>query len=132
MAVLKILRAQEWAELEATGAFAGSAADRRDGFVHLSTPAQAPGTAVRHFAGEAGLWLVALDEGRLGAALRWEMSRGGEEFPHLYRAIRREDMLWARPLSPGEALGDTLGDALGDAVGDGLRIGLRVGVRVVP
>lgn len=98
MPVLKILRAPEWAAFEAEGRFAGSPLDRADGFVHLSTPAQAEETARRHFSGEEGLWLVALDETRLAPELAWEPSRGGDLFPHLYREMRAEDVLWSAPL----------------------------------
>ena len=55
-------------------------------------------TAGKHFAGEDGLWLVAVDAEALGDALRWEPSRGGQLFPHLYRALRAGDAVWARPL----------------------------------
>ncbi len=98
MAVFKILRADEWAALQAEGSFRGSPVDLRDGFVHLSAAHQAEETAARHFAGEDGLRLLALDEGRLGEALRWEPSRGGDLFPHLYRALRMGDLLWSAPL----------------------------------
>ena len=95
MAVFKILRAAEWAAFQATGAFAGSADDVRDGFIHLSTEAQLDGTLAKHFAGAAGLVVV-----RLGVesdpALRWEESRGGALFPHLYRPLMVADVLEVR------------------------------------
>lgn len=101
MRVWKILRAPEWAELEARGETAGSADDRRDGFVHLSTAGQLRETARRHFAGEAGLVLVALEADRLGAALRWAPARGGALFPHLHAPLRRADLVSVEPLPPG-------------------------------
>lgn len=98
MLVYKIFRAAEFAELVAAGESPGAPVDRADGYVHLSTAAQAPGTAARHFAGEDGLWLLACEADALGPALRWEPSRGGALFPHLHRPLTRADILWARPL----------------------------------
>jgi len=92
-AIVKLLRAAEWAAFEAAGSFAGSADDRRDGFIHLSTPEQAGATRARHFAGVEGLVAVTLDADALGDALRWEASRDGALFPHLYRAIERGDVI---------------------------------------
>jgi uncharacterized protein (DUF952 family) len=80
----KILSRPEWDAARAAGRFEGSAVDRADGFIHLSTAAQAPETARRHFAGQADLVVLRLDAEPLGAALEWELSRGGELFPHLY------------------------------------------------
>lgn len=82
--IYKICPAPAWREAERGGVFQGSADDRRDGFIHFSTAAQLPGTAAKHFAGQAGLLLIAVDASALGEALRWEPSRGGELFPHLY------------------------------------------------
>lgn len=98
MRIYKILRGPEWEALQATGSNAGSAVDRRDGFVHFSTAAQAPETARRHFAGERGLWLLTLEADALGASLAWEPSRGGELFPHLYAPLRLTDIIQAAPL----------------------------------
>jgi uncharacterized protein (DUF952 family) len=80
--VFKIVRSHEWPP--PGFAYEGSPDDRRDGFIHLSTAAQIAGTLARHFAGEAGLLLVAADPAALGEALKWEPSRGGALFPHLY------------------------------------------------
>lgn len=93
MHVYKILRPAEWAAFEADGGFAGSPDDLRDGFIHLSTDAQLAGTLARYFAGELELSLVTLDADRLGDALRWEASRGGAEFPHLYRPLARHEVV---------------------------------------
>lgn len=82
--IYKICPAPAWREAERRGVFRGSADDHRDGFIHFSTAAQVPGTAAKHFAGQAGLFLVAVDAAALGDALRWEPSRGGDLFPHLY------------------------------------------------
>lgn len=96
--IYKIFRAAEMAGFVIAGETAGAAVDRADGFVHFSTAAQVAETAARHFAGEDGLWLLACDPAAFGTALRWEPSRGGALFPHLFRALRREDVLWACPL----------------------------------
>ena len=85
--VYKLLRAAEWTAFEAIGRYEGSADDRRDGFIHLSTEAQLEATRDRHFPGESGLVQVELDCDALGEALRWEVSRGGASFPHLYRPL---------------------------------------------
>lgn len=82
--IYKIMAASEWQAAQAAGVYDGSAHDRRDGFIHFSTAAQAPETAAKHFAGQADLLLLAIDAGRLGDALKWEPSRGGQLFPHLY------------------------------------------------
>ncbi len=96
--VYKIFRADEWAQLERDGTTAGAPIDRQDGYIHFSTAEQAPETAAKHFAGADGLVLAALDAEALGDRLRWEPSRGGALFPHLYRALERADVLWAKPL----------------------------------
>lgn len=82
--IYKLLRAAEWAETKDRPNFAGSAVDLKDGFIHFSTAAQAAETAARHFAGERGVVLAEVDPARLGAPLKWEPSRGGALFPHLY------------------------------------------------
>lgn len=99
--IYKLFRAPELAELVAVGETPGSPADRADGFVHFSTADQLPGTAAKHFSGEDGLWLVACREDALGSALVWEPSRGGALFPHLRRALTREDVAWIRPFDAG-------------------------------
>lgn len=95
MLVYKVLRGSEWAELEAAGESPGAPVDRADGFVHFSTATQLPETLAKHFAGESGLMILAVDD---SAGFTWERSRGGALFPHLYRPLRRADVLWARPL----------------------------------
>lgn len=98
MLIYKIFRAPEWAKLQADGETDGAPIDVADGYVHFSTAAQAAETAAKHFAGEDGLWLLALDPETLGPELKWEPSRGGALFPHLYRRLRLSDVLWSRPL----------------------------------
>jgi uncharacterized protein (DUF952 family) len=82
--IYKICPASAWREAERHGVFRGSADDLRDGFIHFSTASQVEGTARKHFSGQTGLFLIAIDADGLGDALRWEVSRGGELFPHLY------------------------------------------------
>jgi uncharacterized protein (DUF952 family) len=94
--VYKIVSEKEWRAATMAGRFDGSAVDLADGFIHFSTAAQAPETAARHFAGGHDLLLVAVDAGALD--LRWEPSRGGDLFPHLYgslpmSAVKRVDPL---------------------------------------
>jgi uncharacterized protein (DUF952 family) len=101
MLIYKILTGPQWAALERDGETAGAPVDMADGFVHFSTLAQVPQTAAKHFAGQTGLMLLALDADALAKALRWEPSRGGALFPHLYGALRRADVVWAQPLPLG-------------------------------
>ncbi|NSY36694.1 DUF952 domain-containing protein [Leisingera sp. ANG59] len=98
MLIYKIFRADEWAALQAAGATPGAPIDVADGYVHFSTATQAAETAAKHFAGAEGLTLLACDADAMGADLKWEVSRGGAEFPHLYRNIRMSDVVWAKPL----------------------------------
>ena len=98
MLIFKIFRPGEWAELRENGQTAGAPVDLADGFVHFSTADQAVETAARHFAGEDGLVLLALEAEALGPALKWEVSRGGALFPHLFAPLRLADVLWTRPL----------------------------------
>mgnify|MGYP000344953937 FL=1 len=98
MLIYKIFRAEEWAALQNQGASDGAPIDVADGFVHFSTAEQAAETAARHFAGVDGLVLLACDADAMGDDLKWEVSRGGALFPHLYRQIRMSDVVWSRPL----------------------------------
>ena len=98
MLIYKIFRAPEWAILKAEGATAGAPIDVADGYVHFSTAAQAAETAAKHFAGEEGLVLLALESDALAPDLKWEPSRGGQLFPYLYRELRLTDILWDAPL----------------------------------
>jgi len=95
---IKLLRAAEWAQFQADGSFAGSADDLRDGYIHLSTPEQVPGTVARYFAGETDAVALTLDADTLGDDLRWEASRGGQLFPHLYRPLRLDEVIDVRRL----------------------------------
>jgi uncharacterized protein (DUF952 family) len=85
--IYKICPASNWREAERQGTYRGSADDARDGFIHFSTAAQLAGTLQKHYFGQTGLFLVAIDADLLGDALRWEPSRGDDLFPHLYGAL---------------------------------------------
>lgn len=98
MLIYKIFRADEWATLQSRGASDGAPIDVSDGYVHFSTAEQAAETAAKHFAGAQGLTLLACDADAMGDDLKWEVSRGGALFPHLYRQIRMSDVVWARDL----------------------------------
>jgi uncharacterized protein (DUF952 family) len=96
--IYKICERALWRAAEAAGSFRGSTDDLRDGFIHFSTAGQLAETAAKHFAGRSGLILVAVDAGIVGAELRWERSRGGDLFPHLYGALSLGAVRWAQPL----------------------------------
>jgi uncharacterized protein (DUF952 family) len=98
MVIYKIFRAAEWQALRSEGATRGAPIDIAEGYVHFSTTSQAAETAAKHFVGEADLFLLAIETDRLGDALKWEVSRGGAEFPHLYRNLKIADVAWAQPL----------------------------------
>jgi uncharacterized protein (DUF952 family) len=101
MIVYKIVATEEWVRARAAGVFAGASVDRADGFIHFSTAEQAPETAAKWFAGQGDLTLAAIDAEALGAGLRWEPSRGGAIFPHLYAALPMSAVVWSRPLPLG-------------------------------
>jgi uncharacterized protein (DUF952 family) len=102
----KICSASEWAEAESSGRYQGSAVDLADGFIHLSAPDQVRETARKWFAGQDGLVLVRLDLAALGGSVRWEPSRGGALFPHVYGAIPTSaaQEILALSLSPERAV----------------------------
>jgi len=101
--IYKIVSAAEWRAAEAVGVFTGAAVDLADGFIHFSTSEQAHETAAKHFAGQSDLLLVAVDAARLGDALKWEASRGGALFPHLYASLPLDAVIRVAPLprAPG-------------------------------
>jgi uncharacterized protein (DUF952 family) len=109
MVVYKIVATQEWAKAQAAGVFAGAAIDRADGFIHFSTAEQAPETAAKWFARRGDLTLAAIDADALGDDLRWEPSRGGALFPHLYAALPMSAVVWSRPLPLGSDGGHVFG-----------------------
>ncbi len=85
--IYKIVPRELWQEARAAGLFKGASIDLKDGYIHFSTAAQAIETARLHFAGQADLLLVAVDATLFGEALKWEASRGGDLFPHLYAPL---------------------------------------------
>jgi uncharacterized protein (DUF952 family) len=95
----KLVDRAEWAAARDAGAYAGSAVDRADGYIHLSAVGQLAETARRHYAGRADLMLVTVDLGPLGGDLKWEASRGGALFPHLYAPLPVSAATEERPLS---------------------------------
>lgn len=99
--IYKISPETLWREAERTGIFTGAPVDTADGFIHFSTAAQAVETARRHFAGQDGLLLVAVEAARLGDALKFEVSRGGDLFPHLYAPLDLGAVKWVKPLPLG-------------------------------
>ncbi len=98
MLIYKILRKAEGAAFHDKGETAGAPVDLQDGFIHFSTAEQAAETAAKHFAGEGNLTLLACDETQFGDDLKWEPSRSGALFPHLFRSLKTTDVLWEKPL----------------------------------
>jgi len=98
MQIYKIFLGPEWAELDTKGETLGAPIDLADGYIHFSTAKQAGETAAKYFAGVDGLMLVAFNADQMGDALKWEPSRGGDLFPHLYRPLKRSEVIWAKPL----------------------------------
>ena len=101
MLIYKIFRRPEWDDLKARGETRGAPIDLADGYIHFSTAAQVMETAAKHFARQSDLVLVAVDPDLLGAALKWEVSRGGALFPHLYRSLTMADIVWDTSLPLG-------------------------------
>jgi uncharacterized protein (DUF952 family) len=99
--IYKICDVTLWQNAEAAGRFRGTGIDERDGYIHFSAVDQVAETAARHFAGAADLVLVAVDADRLGPVLKWEASRGGALFPHLYGVLTLDQVRWVKPLPLG-------------------------------
>jgi uncharacterized protein (DUF952 family) len=99
--IFKIVATEEWRAAERAGVFEGAAVDRADGYIHFSAAGQAPETAAKWFAGRDDLTLVAVETTALGADLKWERSRGGALFPHLYAPLAMSAVVWSRPLGLG-------------------------------
>ena len=101
MLIYKIFRAPEWAELKSNGRTKGAPIDLADGYVRMSTGKQVAETCAKYFAGENGLVLLVLDSDDLGEALKWEPSRAGDLFPHLYRPLLLPDIFVQKDLPLG-------------------------------
>lgn len=99
--IYKICPEALWREAEREGRFSGAPIDLADGFIHFSTAAQSLETARKHFAGQGDLLLIAVDAGKLGDALRYEVSRGDDLFPHLYAPLDLSAVRWVKPLPLG-------------------------------
>ena len=99
--IYKVMSRAALAEAKAHGSFEGSADDRCDGFIHLSSANQLEATLAKHFAGKKDLVLLAVDSGILGERLQWEASRGGDLFPHLYGPLDLKALVWDEPLELG-------------------------------
>ncbi len=99
--IYKICPAALWAEAEHAGVFTGMAIDTKDGYIHFSTAEQAAETAALHFQGQDGLLLIAVEGDQFGDALKWEVSRGGALFPHLFATLPVSAILWAKPMPLG-------------------------------
>jgi uncharacterized protein (DUF952 family) len=99
--IFKLVDRAAWDAAAPSASFEGSAADARDGFIHFSTGPQVRETAARHFAGQPDLLLVAVDAESLGEGLRWEPSRGGDLFPHLYGALPFAAVRWIASVTIG-------------------------------
>lgn len=98
MLIYKIFRPAEWEALASEGSTLGAPVDLADGFIHFSTAETVRETAARHFADEGDLVLAAVETDGMDADLKWETSRGGALFPHLYRALRADEVVWTAPL----------------------------------
>jgi uncharacterized protein (DUF952 family) len=99
--IYHMCRAEEWQAAQASGLYPGSSQDAADGFIHFSTAAQIVESAARHRAGQTGLVLLSVRAGRLGTALKWEPSRGGQLFPHLYGPLPVDAVAAVDPLPLG-------------------------------
>lgn len=99
--IYKICSTVLWNEAEAKGVFEGAPVDIVDGYIHFSTAEQVKETAAKHFAGVDDLLLIVIDAAKLGDALKWEPSRGGALFPHLYDVLSLTIVSWVKPLPLG-------------------------------
>lgn len=99
--IYKICPESLWRSAETAGFFAGAPIDISDGYLHFSTAEQVVETASKHFVGQQSLLLIAIDADRLGSDLKYEPSRGGDLFPHLYAPLALSAVLWVKPLPLG-------------------------------
>lgn len=99
--IFKILTRSLWEDAQHRGRFDGAPVDIADGYIHFSTAAQVRETAAKHFAGQGDLLLAAFDSQAFGEDMKWEPSRGGALFPHLYASLDPASALWVAPLPLG-------------------------------
>ncbi|QKV19326.1 DUF952 domain-containing protein [Oricola thermophila] len=99
--IYKIATRAQWAQAERTGVFEGAPVDLADGYIHFSTASQVRETAAKHFAGQDDLLLAAIDTAKVGGDLKWEPSRGGALFPHLYAPLPLSAAIWVKDLPLG-------------------------------
>lgn len=102
MLIYKVFQESEWTTLEQDGETSGAPIDLADGYIHFSNAAQLRETIEKHFVGSPALVLATVDSDSLGEALKWEVSRGGAEFPHLYRKLKRQDVIHHEIIHLGE------------------------------
>ncbi len=99
--IYKIVDCDLWQSAKKAEMFVGAGIDIADGYIHFSAPDQVVETAAKHFVGIDNLLLVAIDANLLGDQLKWELSRGGALFPHLYEPLPMTAVLWSRPIVDG-------------------------------
>lgn len=112
--IYKIATAEQWRQAQAAGVFTGAPIDVTDGYIHFSTATQVAETLARHFTGQRDLVLLAVPTAPLGAALRWEVSRGGQLFPHLYATLPVTAVTRVAPISLSPEGTHVLDGLLGD------------------
>ncbi len=117
--IYKIATREQWTSAQETGVFVGAPVDLRDGYIHFSTETQVAETLAKHFAGQRDLLLLTVEPAQFGDALRWEVSRGGQLFPHLYAPL---------PVAAVRRVDEIVVDADGRHVVDELFAGARRGV----
>ena len=97
--IFKVCEGEAWAKAKQIGRFRGAPVDLQDGYIHFSTATQLAETLAKHFAGQEDLVLVAIATDNLGPNLKWEVSRGGALFPHLYEDLDLKHVAWEHPLT---------------------------------
>ncbi len=100
--IYKIANSSEWEQACTSGTYVGSDDDRRDGFIHFSTKEQLAATYKKYFRSKTNLRLICIEDEKLGKDLKWEPSRGGDLFPHLYAPLPTDLILWDKPICDGE------------------------------
>jgi len=96
--IYKISPREDWEQARSAGIFTGAPIDLADGYIHFSTRAQVAETAAKHFTAKKDLILAAIDTTTLGDALKFEVSRNNDQFPHLYAELSMDSVVWSRPI----------------------------------